>query len=680
MRLLGQRRARVIEFVILLLILVSAAFLRLYQLDWLPPGLCLDEVMDGNLALDILGGRHGIYFPEAYGHETLFHYMQAASIGLLGHVTVAIRLPAALCGLGLIVLIWWLGRRLFGPAVGLIAAGGVAAGWWGVLYSRVGIRVISCPLLFAAAMIGWWGGLRLDGWKRWLAGGLGGLLTGLCLYTYPSSRVMVVLPLLLVLHQILFNRAVVRAHWRELVAFALIAALIGAPMAVYLSTHTEERAAQLAEPLERLKAGDAGPVLRLTVDTLLMPLGLKGDLRWLYNLSGRPIWGWPWAVLFLTGVGLSLWRFRQLEYAMLPLWLLLGLIPGMLTPDAPNTIRTLAAMPAAYLLAAAGGKEVVGWLANGKWQMANSKWQMAVCNLPFVILVLGHGLSTWRDLNRWGGEFEAQWRYQTPLFEAARALRQQSDDAPIYVSLPRDAELFVTSFELALNDPVQEWRWFVGDRALLFPAGGTPVRYLFTDGVTPDPTLVWAWLSEADLIESEQRRPDGQPFYRIYHLVAPDIHTLTQRGSGYIGEVGAPSADGAPSAHELPVDWVGAVTLQDYRWANDVWQPGGEAVLLTVWQAHAAQDRSLTLFVHLLDAQGQFVVGEDRLDVPAHTWQPGDVFVQVQRLVLPADLPPGRYWPEIGWYKRDDYARLPILQNGQPIADRLLLEAVEIEQ
>ncbi len=667
MRLLDRRRARLIEFAILLLILVGAAFLRLYRLGWLPPGLALDEVMDGNLALDILGGRHGIYFPEAYGHETLFHYLQAAAIGLLGHTTVAIRLPAALCGLGLIVLIWWAGRRLFDPAVGLIAAGGAAGGWWGVFYSRVGIRVISCPLLFTAAMIGWWGGLRLDGWKRWVAGGLGGLLTGLCLYTYPSARVMVALPLLLVLHQFLFDRAAVRARWREITVFTLIAAVVAAPMVVYLSTHSEERAAQLAEPLDKLKAGDPGPVLRLTADTLLMPLGLKGDLRWLYNLSGRPIWGWPWAVLFLLGLGLSLWRFRRPEQALLLLWLFLGLIPGMLTPDAPNTIRTLAAMPAAYLLAAVGVSEVVGWLEK-------HRLPFAICYLPFALLVLGHGFSTWRDLNRWADEFEAQWRYQTPLFEAARALRQESDGAPVYVSLPRDAELFVTSFELALNDPAQEWRWFVGDRVLLFPAGGTPGRYLFTDGIAPDPALVLAWLGEAELIESVQRRPDGQPFYRIYHLVAPDVHALAMRGSAYVGEVGA------PSARELPADWAGAVTLRGYRWQNADWQPGGEAVLLTAWQAHAAQDRSLTLFVHLLDAGGQFVAGEDRLDVPAHTWQSGDVFVQVQRLALPADLPPGAYWPEIGWYKRDDNTRLPILQNGQPIADRLLLETVEIGQ
>ncbi len=672
MSMLNQRRVR-LELVALLVLLIGAAGLRLYRLDRLPPGLALDEVMDGNLAIDILGGRHGIYFPEAYGHETLFHYLQAVSIGLLGHTPLSIRLPAALCGWTLILLIWWLGRQRFGPLAAWIAAGGAAGGWWGVFYSRVGIRAISCPLLFTAALIGFWGGLRLEGWKKWLALTLGSVLTGLCLYTYPSSRVIVVLPVLILLHQWLFNRRMVYPHRWALILYLVIFLLVAAPMIVYLSTHAEERAAQLGEPLERLRAGDPGPVLRLAGDTLLMLLGLRGDLRWLYNLAGRPIWGPVWVVLFLIGLAVSIGRFRQPEYAMLSLWLFLGLMPGMLTPDAPNTIRTLAAMPAAYLLAGLGGKTMAGWLSwlqatlDGRRLAVGGRWS-AIGHLLPAILILGHGLFTWRDLNRWADEFEAQWRYQMPLFEAARALRSERENTPIYVSLPLDAELFVTSFQLALNDPTQEWRWFVGNRALPFPPAGQAGRYLFTDGVAPDPAL--AWLGEGEA--SARRRPDGQPFYRLYRLAAPDVQTLAPERIGYL------EMDQSPLALDS-VNWADAVTLLGYRRGNATWHPGDEAVLLSVWQVQAAQDRSLALFVHLLDTQGKFTVGEDRLDLPAHTWQSGDIFAQVQRFVLPPDLTPGRYWIELGWYRRSDNTRLPILQQGQVVADRLLLAPIEIK-
>jgi hypothetical protein len=72
------------------------------------------------------------------------------------------------------------------------------------------------------------------------------------------------------------------------------------------------------------------------------------------------------------------------------------------------------------------------------------------------------------------------------------------------------------------------------------------------------------------------------------------------------------------------------------------------------------------------------VTGEDRLDVPAQTWQTGDLFVQVHRLALPADLPPGDYWPEVGFYDRTDGARLPVIRDGQAVADRVLLEPVQM--
>jgi len=140
----------------LALILLSAAFLRAYRLTEVPLGLCLDEVMNGSLGRDVLNGRLEVYFEEAYGHEPLYHYLQAVTIRFLGFDIVGIRLPSILCGLTLILLLWWLARKLFDPVTALVAAGGLATGWWGVFYSRVGIRAITSPLLLVAGLIGFW--------------------------------------------------------------------------------------------------------------------------------------------------------------------------------------------------------------------------------------------------------------------------------------------------------------------------------------------------------------------------------------------------------------------------------------------------------------------------------------------------------------------------------------------
>jgi hypothetical protein len=277
---------------------------------------------------------------------------------------------------------------------------------------------------------------------------------------------------------------------------------------------------------------------------------------------------------------------------------------------------------------------------------------------------------------RWAHDFEAQWRYQTPLFAAARVLDADPDDAPVCVSFPWYADLAVSSLEAALDRQDLETRWFLGDRSLLFPGGSADCRYLYTDSTRPDPALDAQWLEGGSLLRSEQERPDGRPFYRFYRLPEIDIQReaveWARTSEMYVGETWEPSL--------LPplVRWDDLVELVGYRWASEPGEPGEEMALLTMWRANGAGAPPLNLFAHLLDSGGQYVTGEDRLDVPAQTWQAGDLFVQVHRLPLPADLPSGDYWPEVGFYNRTDGVRLPVFRDGQVVADRVLLEPVQV--
>ena len=72
------------------------------------------------------------------------------------------------------------------------------------------------------------------------------------------------------------------------------------------------------------------------------------------------------------------------------------------------------------------------------------------------------------------------------------------------------------------------------------------------------------------------------------------------------------------------------------------------------------------------------VSGWDGLDVSPAGWEPGDRLVQLHSLALPADLPVGIYQVELGLYRPDTMQRLPVLVDGVPVADRLLLAPVQI--
>jgi 4-amino-4-deoxy-L-arabinose transferase-like glycosyltransferase len=110
----------------LVLILLAASAFRFIGLDNFPtprgatpPGLEHDEVAHWLINQDILAGHHAVYFTEAYGHEALYHYLQAGFGALVGDHALALRLPSAYFGVLLVAVSYALGRRLFGPRVGL---------------------------------------------------------------------------------------------------------------------------------------------------------------------------------------------------------------------------------------------------------------------------------------------------------------------------------------------------------------------------------------------------------------------------------------------------------------------------------------------------------------------------------------------------------------------------------
>jgi hypothetical protein len=87
-------------------------------------------------------------------------------------------------------------------------------------------------------------------------------------------------------------------------------------------------------------------------------------------------------------------------------------------------------------------------------------------------------------------------------------------------------------------------------------------------------------------------------------------------------------------------------------------------------------DVDYTVFTHLLDPENQRVAGQDNPPVsgtyPTTLWVPGEIITDPYPIALPADLPPGNYTIEVGFYVAETGLRLadPILLNATiPISD-----------
>jgi hypothetical protein len=107
--------------------------------------------------------------------------------------------------------------------------------------------------------------------------------------------------------------------------------------------------------------------------------------------------------------------------------------------------------------------------------------------------------------------------------------------------------------------------------------------------------------------------------------------------------------------------------------------PGSTAHLDLAWQTGPAGfDDDYTLFLHLLDAQGQIAQQFDappaRGWYPTSYWHPGEIILDEHALAFSPMLPPGTYRLIAGLYRADG-ARLPLLDD----ADWIELDTIELK-
>ena len=119
--------------------------------------------------------------------------------------------------------------------------------------------------------------------------------------------------------------------------------------------------------------------------------------------------------------------------------------------------------------------------------------------------------------------------------------------------------------------------------------------------------------------------------------------------------IGDPSTDGSPPM---------LVPTRSFK-------PGGVLGLRTFWQVEQPFDQNYSIFVHLLDADGQRPTQRDAPPwqgrFPTSAWRPGSLVVDANDVYLPPGLPPGEYRVVVGMYEPVSGARPPVTLDGVPL-------------
>lgn len=634
----------------LALVIVLAAFgLRMWKLDGIPPGWRDDELINSLvISQHALDGELAVYYADASGHEALYHLLNAVMLGLFGPNIVGIRVLSVFLGTLTVALTYQVGRRLFSQHVGLIAAAGLAFSFWSLMYSRIGLRHILTPPLLLLTIYFFWKGIGGKGQRaegREIAFYLvpptsylifAGIFMSLGMYTYFASRGV---PLILAAFcgfLVVVDWARFKRHWVGLVMMFGVTAVLSLPLFITLSQQpeSEARVAELAVPVVEARQGNFEPLIEYTTTTLSM-FHSSGDGEWLYNIPDRPIFGGVGAVFFWMGVviavvlalrmvvqraggkgqGRTINSQRKtdngqrltnygLPSAFLIAWWLAGVSPGFISVPPASLGHTILAQPATFILVALP----IGLLIeNGQLPMVNRQWSMGIVAIVSVVLLGGIAVRDWTDyFGNWTERGMVRFLYRGDYHDMADYLNATPDITDVGVTGLLAGPWDKLALASDLDRPVNV-RWYNPQRVVLLEPAVSFIG--FPDA---DDSLAVSWEPVAKNVQFGD--------YALMGLKEPvPLHTpFTCFQNGLC--VSSASFDAATNA--LDVVWVveRPLSLPNITLISNPPPPNVYA------------GPRLSVFAHLLDADGNLITGDDGLWVDVTTLQAGDVFWQQHRV------------------------------------------------
>ncbi|MFZ0545280.1 MAG: glycosyltransferase family 39 protein, partial [Candidatus Promineifilaceae bacterium] len=627
---------------LMVLVLLAAAVLRLPNLETTPPGLHYDEAANGVLAADIgLRGERPVFIPSYTGKEVFFFYVAGGLMHLLGASVFSLRLASAFIGLLTIAATYWLGwEMLRDRRVALLATALIAISFWHLLFSRLGFRAVSQPLLQGLMVAALFRGLRRGSW-RWFV--FSGVCLGLSAYTYLAVRFFPI-PLVVAMLPILLNRQQ-RSNGRlgRLALLLGIGLVVLAPLLLYFINNPD---AFLVRARQVLPEGNP---LQLFIDSYGRTLGmyfLVGDPYWRFNIPNRPLFDWFWGGLLLVGWAETLWRWRADDLIertanwlliLMPLWMLLpsALAVGEIVP---SNLRVIGLLPFVYLLPARGFLLLVGSLL-ASYRAALTLPRIRPLRTTNVVLLVvglvavGGGFATGRTyFQEWGSRADLFYESDADLGAVANYL-DQTDTAnrTVYV-----AALHYRHPTLAfLSEKYDSVRWLPQSQALVFPGNGRAI-YIFPHN-SPAPDWAEPFLSGMNHVDGPDG-PDGEPVFVAYESDQPPNFSIPNPVDANFGN---------------------QVTLLGYEMGSGA---AGETLPLNLyWQPTQFLSAAFMPFVHLEDAWRYRWSQVEAAAYPAEQWTPGEIVVQRVEVLLPLGTPPDLYRLRVGMFNPADQTALGLV-------------------
>ncbi len=355
------------EWVLIGAIMLVAIVVRVWDLEHIPMGPYTDEgdrsydARHINQGVPVDGKPFAFFGTGWWGVPNLYFWLLGRSLLLFGDNLTAARLLHALAGIGTVWVVYRLGRTVWSPRVGLLAAALLAISDFAIQFSRTAGESTTTLFTWAVCFYYLYRGLASGRLLDFVWSGIAG---GLTLYGYVAGKLLPLFLAVIGIYLLLrWGRRGLRRYGPGLVAMALAGFLTFAPNALYVLSHP----AAFTERYNGVAIFNHADQLFADYGTNNWALIIAGQFARTFAAfdvsrehgpfypTGVPILPPAWAALWVLGTAYWIWRVGDVRFAVLGAWVLSGLAGAALTNDTPTLQRvagmvpTLALVPAIYL-------------------------------------------------------------------------------------------------------------------------------------------------------------------------------------------------------------------------------------------------------------------------------------------------------------------------------------------
>jgi 4-amino-4-deoxy-L-arabinose transferase-like glycosyltransferase len=679
---------RAISFSVVLIILLTAAYLRLSELSILPTGLNSEEITNVRIIETIRAGGIELFYDigdeTTYrGREPLYQMMVASVTTFTGSGSLGYRMLSVWTGLLTVAVIYATARRITGYFGALSASALFAFSFSTVLLSRQVTPSVILPLLVIGTLTLLMQILPIYR-RRWHRGNiieatlLLGVLLGLGIYIHPIGWLVIAINAGFIIYMLRTRGKIasLQVSRRRNGYLALLLFIVLIPCIPYLLSSI--RNPELSG-FQRIISDNLGNYSPQNTINSIGGLIFAGDPSPLRNLPNRPLFDPISAFVMVIGLGWSLFHWREPRYTLL-LFAFVILSPTFLfSVTAPNFDNYAPILPILALFFAIGIHHL---------QHYAPKQLKPVIMLATAGLFVFNANWTAGDLQNWRDHPEVQTAHRSNIGQLAAYIDRTSHEIPTVIcgwrayQAPSIRDLTNAQLITVLLNRGQNANIRYADcyNAMILVAGGEgqqiiiPSTHVLDHAQAP----IQAWLDYGEFITRDDV-PDSSVMMLEVEQELADFGGLLINGRTVSY---APEAGGTlDQRYHTPLQFAGNLTLLGYMMPpSNTYQAGDNLSLDTYWRIDGGVPSDLRLFSHILyDPSSRPVANTDVTHVNPRFLRSRDIVIQVTSIPIPQSLPSGEYDISIGAYQDASEVRLSVLDQGQIRGTRLFLDRINIQ-